>query len=122
MTDSQKIFLFCIGGTGARVLKSLTFLLAAGADPKASKVIPIIIDPDNANGDVQRKIEILKNYQAVHKRLEFQHNKFFKTEIQTLASLEATDDKKTGLRIADSFRFDIDGTKDGIFQNFIDFP
>lgn len=118
--NHPKLFLFCIGGTGARVLKALTFLLASGADLKASKVIPIIIDPDNANGDVQRTIEVLKNYQSIRRRLEFQHNRFFKTDIQTLASLEATDtEKSAGLSIADSFRFDIDGTRDGIFGNFI---
>ncbi len=117
--NHPKIFLFCIGGTGARVLKALTFLLASGADLKASKVIPIIIDPDNSNGDVQRTIEILKNYQSVRSRLEFSHNGFFKTDIQTLASLEASDEKSGSLRIADSFRFDIDGTRDGVFQNFI---
>lgn len=118
--NHPKLFLFCIGGTGARVLKALTFLLASGANLKASKVIPIIIDPDNANGDVQRTIEVLKNYQTIRRRLEFQHNRFFKTDIQTLASLEATDtEKSTGLRIADSFRFDIDGTRDGIFGHFI---
>ena len=118
--NNPKLFLFCIGGTGARVLKALTFLLASGANLKASKVIPIIIDPDNANGDVQRTIEMLKNYQAIRRRLEFQHNGFFKTDIQTLASLEASDkEKNAGLRIDDSFRFDIDGTRDGFFGNFI---
>lgn len=124
--NNPKLFLFCIGGTGARVLKSLTFLLAAGANLKASKVIPIIIDPDSANGDVQRTIEVLKNYQAIHRRLEFQHNGFFKTDIQTLASLEAAKSEKedeaqksASLRISDNFRFDIDGTRDGIFGHFI---
>ncbi len=120
MENYPKLFLFCIGGTGARVLKALTFLLAAGTKLKAGKVIPIIIDPDNANGDVQRTIEVLKNYQAIRRRLEFQHNGFFKTDIQTLASLEATDtEKSAGLRIEDNFRFDIDGTRDGIFGHFI---
>jgi len=118
--NHPKLFLFCIGGTGARVLKALTFLLASGADLKASKVIPIIIDPDNANGDMQRTIEILKNYQQIRSRLEFRHNHFFKTDIQTLASLESADPEKgTGMRITDSFRFDIDGTRDGIFSHFI---
>jgi hypothetical protein len=117
--NHPKLFLFCIGGTGARVLKSLTFLLASGANIKASKIIPIIIDPDNSNGDVQRTIEVLRNYQSIRKSLEFKHNGFFKTDIQTLASLDAADEKSGSIRIADNFRFEIDGTRDGIFQNFI---
>lgn len=121
MANTSKLFLFCIGGTGARVLKSLTFLLASGAKLNASKVIPIIIDPDNANGDVQRTIEVLKNYQNIRRRLEFSHNGFFNTDIQTLASVESSSGEAadTNLKITDSFKFDIDGTKDGIFQNFI---
>jgi hypothetical protein len=119
MASTSKVFVFCIGGTGARVLKALTFLLASGAKLNASKVIPIIIDPDNANGDVQRTIEALKNYQAVRRRLEFTQNGFFGTEIQTLASVEGEGQQETALKITDSFKFDIDGTKDGIFQNFI---
>ncbi len=119
MTDTNKnypkLFLFCIGGTGARVLKSLSFLLASGVNIKASKIIPIIIDPDDSNGDVQRTIEILRNYQSVRKSLEFNYNGFFKTDIQTLASLNP----EGGKRIPDSFRADINGTRDGIFQNFI---
>jgi hypothetical protein len=116
--SNPKLFLFCIGGTGARTLKALTFLMASGVEIKASKIVPIIIDPDSANGDVQRVTEILDNYQNIRKRLEFDKNKFFKTEIQTLASLQAEGDK-SNLKVSDGFRFDIDGTRDGVFKDFI---
>lgn len=119
MANTSKIFVFCIGGTGARVMKALTFLLASGAKINASKVIPIIIDPDVANGDVQRTIEILKNYQSIRRRLEFNQNGFFGTDIQTLASVDGDQKESTSLKITDSFKFNIDGTKDGIFENFI---
>ena len=41
----MKTFVFGIGGTGARVLRSLTLLLASGVECK-SDIVPIIIDPD----------------------------------------------------------------------------
>ena len=47
----SKIYIFAIGGTGSRVLKSLTMLLAAGVKTNASEIVPIIIDPDAACGD-----------------------------------------------------------------------
>ena len=115
-----QLFLFCIGGTGARVLKALIFLLAAGTKIKARTIVPIIIDPDVSNGDVQRTIEILKNYQSIREYLEFKHNLFFSTNIQTLASLEASaKDNIADSRIPNTFRWDIDGTKDGLFRQFI---
>jgi hypothetical protein len=40
--------------------RSLTVLLATGIDVNGFKIVPVIIDPDQADGDVTRTIEILK--------------------------------------------------------------
>lgn len=78
----SKLYVFGIGGTGSRVIKSLSFLLASGIDIDVSTVVPIIIDPDAANGDVNRTIGILQKYQEIRKDLSFTNdNSFFKTEI-----------------------------------------
>ncbi len=80
----KKIYVFGIGGTGSRVIKSLTMLLATGVDTNGFKIVPVIIDPDQANGDVTRTIEILKSYDRIRKQLSFSStnaNQFFKTEI-----------------------------------------
>ena len=113
-----QLFLFCIGGTGVRVLKSLIFLLASGVEIKARKIIPIIIDPDSSNGDVQRTLEILNNYQKIRNHLEFDKNSFFKTTVQTLGSLEVSSEGEN-FKISDSYKWDIDGTRDGLFNKFI---
>lgn len=68
---AEKTFVFAIGGTGARVLRSLTMLLAAGFKdtndhPFNGTVCPIIIDYDEHNGDKERTIESMKRYMAVH--------------------------------------------------------
>ena len=115
----NNLFIFCIGGTGSRVLRALTFLLAAGVRINANRVIPIVLDPDRENGDMNRTMEILRKYQEVRKKLEFANNRFFQTDIQTLASLDATDNK-THLQITDDFRYDIDGTKQGKFADFLE--
>jgi hypothetical protein len=115
-----RIFLFCIGGTGSRVLKALTFLSAAGVKIKADKVIPIIMDPDRENGDVNRTIELLKRYQHIRKRLEFQQNGFFQADIQTLSSLDIVDEKGADVKISDGFKYEIDGTRQGKFGEFLD--
>ena len=116
---TNNLFLFCIGGTGARVLKALTFLLASGMKIKANKVIPILIDPDRDNGDVTRTIEILNKYQDIRKHLEFDKNKFFKTEIQTLSSLQTQTDETVDKEKPTGFKFAVDGTQEGKFRDFI---
>ena len=46
----KKLFLFAIGGTGERVLRSTTMLLAAGVPAfNGYDIYPIIIDYDAAN-------------------------------------------------------------------------
>ncbi|KOS04806.1 hypothetical protein AM493_01165 [Flavobacterium akiainvivens] len=82
-----KLYIFGIGGTGSRVIKALTMLLATGVDINGFEVVPVIIDPDEANGDVSRTTDILKNYQHIHNNLSFtgaDDNKFFKTKISSI--------------------------------------
>lgn len=47
-----KLYIFGIGGTGSRVIKSLVMLAASGVKIDASAIVPIIVDPDFANADV----------------------------------------------------------------------
>ena len=83
----SKLYVFGIGGTGARVLKSLSFLLAAGVRCNSSSVIPMLIDPDAANGDVNKTVDILQRYESIRGKLSFDgenSNQFFKTEISPI--------------------------------------
>ena len=61
----SKLFVFGIGGTGVRVLKSLIMLLAAGVRVKTNELVPIIIDVDHGGGDLTRTVDLLKNYRKV---------------------------------------------------------
>lgn len=63
-----KTFVFGIGGTGARVLRSAAMLFAAGCDNTSSGniVVPIIIDYDLENGDTKRTLELLQTYQKIN--------------------------------------------------------
>lgn len=79
-----KLYVFGIGGTGSRVIKALTMLVAAGVYINNREIVPIIIDPDESNGDVTRTIEILKNYKYARSSLRFtdaDKNRFFETKI-----------------------------------------
>jgi hypothetical protein len=82
----SKLYVFGIGGTGSRVIRSLTYLLASGIDLNVSTIVPIIIDPDAANGDVNRTIELLKKYQEIRNEInQVDDNSFFSKEIRHIS-------------------------------------
>lgn len=67
--SKPKLYLFAIGGTGSRVLTSLTMLLASGIKVNAEVIVPMIIDTDINNGDVEKCRNVIKNYNAIHTSL-----------------------------------------------------
>lgn len=80
----SKLYIFAIGGTGSRVLRSLTMMLAAGVKPGVDTIVPIIIDPDTANADLTRAVSLMSDYTALHNTQKFSagsHSRFFKTVI-----------------------------------------
>ena len=82
-----RLFIFGIGGTGSRVLRALTMLLAGGADTNGYDIVPIIIDPDQANGNLTQNISLLDEYVAIRKYLSFtagNKNRFFSTAIDDI--------------------------------------
>jgi hypothetical protein len=82
----SKLYVFGIGGTGSRVIKSLSFLLASGIDINVSTIVPIIIDPDSANGDVNRTVGILKKYQEISNEINHhEEDSFFGKEIREIS-------------------------------------
>lgn len=115
-----KLFVFGIGGTGARVIKSLTMLLASGVKSNFNEIVPIIIDPDRAGGDLNRTVKLLSDYQKIQRELtDFQHNHFFKTAILTLS--EVISRRGGNPNVIDGFRFELDGVQNDRFKDFIDY-
>lgn len=96
-----KIYIFGIGGTGSRVLRSLAMLLAAGVKFEADEIVPVIIDPDKANADLTRTVMLLNNYAKIRNCLTFDStnpSRFFRTGIYQampnyLLQIKDTDDK-----------------------------
>lgn len=81
----SKLYIFGIGGTGARVIKSLTMLLAAGVECGVDTIVPIIIDRDMSNKDLSRTKLLIEDYIDVNKIAETKgRNQFFKTRIELL--------------------------------------
>ena len=114
-----KLFIFAIGGTGSRVIKSLTMLLASGVQlGDVSAVIPIIIDPHASNYDLRRTEAVLRTYQRIRNALENKPRpgEFFSTEIKTLKNLANESDG-----IADTYTFPLPGVGSEKFHRYIDY-
>lgn len=103
----SKLYVFGIGGTGSRVLKALTMLLASGVKCGVDTVVPIIIDPDASAADLTRSVESIKRYISIRSKLGFSggvENRFFATEIEETIT---------------NFRLKLDNTQDTKFKEYM---
>ena len=104
----SKLYIFGIGGTGSRVLKSLTMLLASGVKIDADEIVPIVIDTDVTAGDLTRTIDLMRSYNKVHDQLKHTsncENKFFRTRFN--------------LDVVPGVNLQLDNTQNVKFKEFI---
>ena len=105
-----KLYIFGIGGTGSRVLRSFTMMMAAGVNIGVDEVVPIIIDPDASNADLTRTVALINNYRAVRSDLNFikkDPTPFFRKELSQILA---------------NYTLRIQNTANKTFQQFIDLP
>lgn len=116
---AKKLYIFGIGGTGSRVIKSLAMLLAAGVklENGFDTVVPIIIDPDTDNGDLDRTKNILKLYQEIRSQIN-KPDDFFGQELKTVKELA---DINTGTISPDYFQFKLNNVDSTTFGQYIGF-
>lgn len=105
-----KLYVFGIGGTGSRVLRSFTMMLAAGVNVEADEIVPVIIDPDASNADLTRTVALMNTYRSVRSNLSFTKGDcttFFRKDLKQLLV---------------NYTLHIQDTDDKSFQQFIDLP
>jgi hypothetical protein len=109
-----KLFVFAIGGTGSRVLRSLAMLMACGVElHNTDTVIPIVIDFDIFNGDKLRTLETLKTYKNIRDKSFSDNSNFFKINLSFL------DDFFEGKYVPHEFKFESKVGKKQSFKEFI---
>lgn len=82
-----KLYVFGIGGTGSRVLRSFTYLLASGVKLQGfSEVVPIIIDADKTAGDKTELVDLLRYYSKLYKMVDHSNAAFNEGFFQTMIS------------------------------------
>ena len=121
----MRLFLFAIGGTGSRVLKSLTMLLASGVRPVDEngrpvpdlELVPIIIDPHKSNEDLKRTEALLNAYRELRAAIhgtDTDAEGFFATRVCSLAEVATG-----GTPIDDSFVLNMSTVEREKFRDFI---
>lgn len=90
----KKVFVFCIGGTGIRVMKSITMLMAGGMDTNGFTVVPVILDPHLDLEEKKNLHSLIDSYKDVYEKSinngssTLNHlDGFFNSEIRTLNEL-----------------------------------
>ena len=104
-----KLYLFAIGGTGSRVLRSLTMMMAAGVKMDVDEVVPIIIDPDASNQNLTDTVQLMNEYRETRKDLSFPQGvetQSFRTELS---------------QILPNYTLRIQNTNNKKFKQFIDY-
>ena len=88
----KKVFVFCIGGTGIRVMKSITMLLASGMNSNGYAIVPIILDPHLDLEEKKNLHMLIECYQDIYNKTtnngSLNHLEgFFNSEITTINEL-----------------------------------
>lgn len=119
-------YVFFIGGTGARVLRSLTMLLASGVSiGENNKIVPIVVDYDAENGDLKLSKELLASYVKLRNYVNYENNEqgFFSTPIDmrefSMVNIKVDSKRNTFARYIDYQSLDQDTRKflDTLYDN-----
>ena len=91
-----------IGGTGAKCLESLIHLAAAGMMPGNDDLYILFVDPDDANGSLDRANTTLNHYKAFHDNKQLSQSCMLQTKIDSATNpifspFDKQDDDKPNL-------------------------
>ena len=91
-----------IGGTGAKCLESLIHLAAAGMMPDNDDLYILFVDPDDANGSLDRANTTLNHYKAFHDNNQLSQSCMLQTKIDSATNpifspFDKQDDDKPNL-------------------------
>lgn len=97
------IYLFCVGGSGLRILRSFIMLLSAGYKIPGYRIKPVIVDPHLSSKDLNITSDLLSKYRNIQEGGTYPDGCFFCTPVDfddrllNLLSLsEVTRDKSFG--------------------------
>lgn len=126
----MRLFVFAIGGTGARVLRSMVMQFSAGIVPTDGKgkpvenltVVPIIIDPHEKNKAVQKANTLLVKYKNIHNEV---YDKvaspkgYYAVKIRSLRDICTKPGEMSSYHLPNEFIYAMPDVTASDFKNFI---
>lgn len=109
----MRTFVFAIGGTGARVLRSLMMIWASDMNINKQEIIPLVVDLDDQNGDLERVLDLLRKYRELNKSIN--SGSFFSNRIGTLGSVTSTENSKLE-GINDNFKLNFGNINETFYE------
>ena len=108
----KKVFVFCIGGTGIRVMKSIAMLMAGGMDTNGYTVVPVILDPHLDLEEKKNLHSLIDSYKDIYNKTINKGSStlnsldgFFNSEIRTINELNnQTNDTQQNAGSKEKFR------------------
>ena len=108
----KKVFVFCIGGTGIRVMKSIAMLMAGGMDTNGYTVVPVILDPHLELEEKKNLHSLIDSYKDIYNKTINNGSStlnsldgFFNSEIRTINELNnQTNDTQQNAGSKEKFR------------------
>ena len=108
----KKVFVFCIGGTGIRVMKSIAMLMAGGMDTNGYTVVPVILDPHLDLEEKKNLHSLIDSYKDIYTKTINNGSStlnsldgFFNSEIRTINELNnQTNDTQQNAGSKEKFR------------------
>lgn len=108
----KKVFVFCIGGTGIRVMKSIAMLMAGGMDTNGYTVVPVILDPHLDLEEKKNLHFLIDSYKDIYNKTINNGSStlnsldgFFNSEIRTINELhDHTNDTQQNAGSNEKFR------------------
>ena len=108
----KKVFVFCIGGTGIRVMKSIAMLMAGGMDTNGYTVVPVILDPHLDLEEKKNLHSLIHSYKDIYNKTINNGSStlnsldgFFNSEIRTINELNnQTNDTQQNAGSKEKFR------------------
>ena len=108
----KKVFVFCIVGTGIRVMKSIAMLMAGGMDTNGYTVVPVILDPHLDLEEKKNLHSLIDSYKDIYNKTINNGSStlnsldgFFNSEIRTINELNnQTNDTQQNAGSKEKFR------------------
>jgi Tubulin like len=122
MASDSRLFVICVGGSGAKCLESIVHMAAAGLYSE-QPIEVLMVDPDEANGSVERALRSLNVYQTCQQSIAGEHqadSPWMRTSIKSYGLWSPFADLSTNKELDSLFQYNTVRTNNPALANLLE--